>query len=338
MKKITMLWMALAITILISVNVQSAFAWCTPRILHCGDVIDSTTAQGHNDISRYNPCAGTINWNGYAHVYKINHPGDSLNIRLEWTGTDTIGVFLLSDCNAGHCFAFGYHQINIKRNAGEIWIIVDARRTRTTRYTLRIYCGDHRLPVELLGFDGRDAQDGVHLSWSTASETDNNGFRVERQRENTEDWQQVGYVNSHGQSATRSDYTFVDANVQTGQRYAYRLTSIANTGETDELQLIVVTHGEYNAAEAPREFRLLGNYPNPFNPTTRVVFELNQQADITLKVYNPVGQLVGLLASGTYEAGAHSVEFNAADLPTGMYIAQLSNGSQTQMMKMMLIK
>ncbi len=73
----------------------------------------------------------------------------------------------------------------------------------------------------------------------------------------------------------------------------------------------------------PARISLDQNYPNPFNPTTTIRFGLPQRADVTLEVFNLLGEKVAVLARGTQEAGSHEVRFNAQDLSTGVYFYRL---------------
>jgi hypothetical protein len=78
-------------------------------------------------------------------------------------------------------------------------------------------------------------------------------------------------------------------------------------------------------AEIPKEFALLGNYPNPFNPSTAVVFNLPESAQVMLQVYNVTGQLVKLISSQSYSAGANQrIELNMSDLGSGLYVYRLT--------------
>jgi 5'-nucleotidase/UDP-sugar diphosphatase len=88
----------------------------------------------------------------------------------------------------------------------------------------------------------------------------------------------------------------------------------------------------------PAEFSLDQNYPNPFNPTTTISFSLPKTSDVTLKVYNPLGQLVTTLVQNQLNAGVHQVRFNAADLSAGIYFYRLTAGSLTETRKMVLVK
>jgi len=86
------------------------------------------------------------------------------------------------------------------------------------------------------------------------------------------------------------------------------------------------------------EFDLMQNYPNPFNPTTVINFSVSKNSFATLKVYDILGNEVAVLLNSTIEAGDHSVEFNAADLPSGIYLYKLQAGEISLTRKMILLR
>ncbi|MBK7141977.1 MAG: DUF4397 domain-containing protein [bacterium] len=88
----------------------------------------------------------------------------------------------------------------------------------------------------------------------------------------------------------------------------------------------------------PSEFALDQNYPNPFNPTTTISFSLPTPSDVSLKVYNVIGQEVASLVEGPMGAGAHTVQFDATNLSSGIYFYRLTAGGVTQSKKMSLLK
>ncbi|MEP2445828.1 MAG: T9SS type A sorting domain-containing protein [Balneola sp.] len=88
----------------------------------------------------------------------------------------------------------------------------------------------------------------------------------------------------------------------------------------------------------PNTFALEQNYPNPFNPTTNIKFALPKTADVTLTIYNMLGQKVNTLINEKMTSGFHIVPFDASNLSSGMYIYRIQAGSFTSTKKMLLIK
>jgi hypothetical protein len=88
----------------------------------------------------------------------------------------------------------------------------------------------------------------------------------------------------------------------------------------------------------PTEHSLSQNYPNPFNPSTTINFALNKSGLTTLKVYNILGQEVATLVNRDLAAGSYSVDFDASELSSGMYIYTIKNGEFEISKKMMLLK
>jgi len=85
-------------------------------------------------------------------------------------------------------------------------------------------------------------------------------------------------------------------------------------------------------------YELYQNFPNPFNPSTEIRFDIPKDADVQIKVYDRLGKEVAMLVDGQKKAGKHSVIFNAAHLPSGEYFYKLTTGSISITRKMMLIK
>lgn len=88
----------------------------------------------------------------------------------------------------------------------------------------------------------------------------------------------------------------------------------------------------------PNEFKLYGNFPNPFNPSTKIQFSLPTNNYVTLKVYDISGREVASLVNSQMNAGQHLVNFDASNLSSGIYYYKLSAGSFTQTNKMILMK
>lgn len=88
----------------------------------------------------------------------------------------------------------------------------------------------------------------------------------------------------------------------------------------------------------PDRFDLAQNYPNPFNPATTIDYSLAKAGDISLKVYNVIGQEVATLVDTRQSAGVHSVTFDAANYPSGVYFYKLVHAEGAQTRKMLLVK
>jgi len=93
-----------------------------------------------------------------------------------------------------------------------------------------------------------------------------------------------------------------------------------------------------NQVSLPNEFILYQNYPNPFNPTTNITFELPVASNVTVKVFNLLGQEVATVYSGYKTAGKHTVQFNASHLGSGVYFYKVEAGKYVSVKKMILMK
>ena len=91
-------------------------------------------------------------------------------------------------------------------------------------------------------------------------------------------------------------------------------------------------------AAIPSRYELGQNYPNPFNPTTHIRFNIPETANTKLTVFNIMGEAVANLVDGVVSAGGHTVSWNAANMPTGVYFYRLESGNFTQTKKLLLVK
>jgi len=138
-------------------------------------------------------------------------------------------------------------------------------------------------------------------------------------------------VEGSGNSNSPKDYSFLDGNVIAG-KYSYRLKQIDNDGNFEYSKVIDVDLG------SPIKFELSQNYPNPFNPVTTIQFSVPESGNVKLIVYNLLGEQVTELVNGIKEAGVYSLNFNAENLNSGMYIYRMETNGFVQLKKMTLIK
>jgi len=85
-------------------------------------------------------------------------------------------------------------------------------------------------------------------------------------------------------------------------------------------------------------YELGQNYPNPFNPITHIRFNIPETANAKLTVFNVMGEEIATLVDGVMQAGGHTVSWNAASMPTGVYFYQLESGNFSQTKKLLLVK
>jgi len=93
-----------------------------------------------------------------------------------------------------------------------------------------------------------------------------------------------------------------------------------------------------NPAHVPDKFRLMQNYPNPFNPSTNISYQLPKSSFVTLKVYDILGNEITTLVNEEKSPGTYSINFNASNLPSGIYFYIIQAGSFHQVNKMILLK
>jgi hypothetical protein len=180
------------------------------------------------------------------------------------------------------------------------------------------------LPVELTSFTVSVIGNGVELSWTTASETNNYGFEVQRSADQTT-FQRIGFVTGNGTTTAQHTYKFADRDLAAGTHY-YRLKQIDTDGTFSLSEAI-----RADIAAMVREYALHQNYPNPFNPTTTIAFDLKEDGPVKLRLFNMLGQQVVELVNGQLKAGSHTAILDARNLATGTYIYVLEvNGFRAQ--------
>jgi len=194
------------------------------------------------------------------------------------------------------------------RQGGQTYsIMVDGIRVSTT--------WDNLVPVELTSFTVSALNNSVTLNWSTASELNNSGFEIQRTVMGNE-FVTIGFLNGYGTTTEAKTYSFVDYNIVVGN-YSYRLKQVDFDGTfsySSELDVVV---------SSPTQFELAQNFPNPFNPSTKINFNLTVDSKVSLKVFNILGQEVATLINSNLVAGVNSINFDASELNSGVYLYRL---------------
>lgn len=200
----------------------------------------------------------------------------------------------------------------------------------TGNSAVMLYTENGGIPVELINFKARRVESEIILEWTTATETNNSGFEIERKKE-SDDWEKIGFVPGHGTTSEMQNYNFSDKPDQSGI-YTYRLKQINYDGSfeySDEINIEFV---------ALIEFSLEQNYPNPFNPITTIRYSIAEREFVTLQIFNSLGEMVIKLINEEKEAGVYESTFNASNLPSGVYFYCLKAGDFTQTKKLLLLK
>jgi hypothetical protein len=186
------------------------------------------------------------------------------------------------------------------------------------------------VPVELNSFSAKTTGTYIELNWATATETNNKGFELQKSLDK-ETWNTIEFINGFGTSSELHNYKYIDKNPSKGKSY-YRLVQQDFDGTQKTYDAIEVS---YNL---PVEFSLVQNFPNPFNPSTKIKYSLGTDSQVSLTIFNSLGQKVKTLEDGFKTAGEYEVNFNGAELASGMYIARMIANGFTKTIKMSLLK
>jgi hypothetical protein len=185
------------------------------------------------------------------------------------------------------------------------------------------------IPVELTSFAVSVVSGKVMLIWSTATETNNKGFEV--QRKESGDFLTIGFLEGKGISTSKSEYSFIDSKVM-GSNIQYRLKQIDFDGLFNYSNTIDVE------IEIPVEFNLSQNYPNPFNPATKIAYQIPTEGLVKIKIFDLLGREVKTLVNEVKSAGSYEVFFDAIGLASGVYFYRLMSGDFIETKKLILQK
>jgi hypothetical protein len=189
------------------------------------------------------------------------------------------------------------------------------------------------VPVELLTFTASVNNSKVQLLWSTASELNNIGFEIERSVNGPDNFVMVGFVDGKGSSTEINYYSYTDNPQLSGvSQIYYRLKQVDFDGTFSYSDIVNISY------DVPAEFVLNQNFPNPFNPSTRISYFVPKESFVSIKVYDFLGREVGTLVSETKSTGSYELSFDASSLPSGTYFYTLIAGNYSETKKMILIK
>ena len=270
-------------------------------------------------------------------LYASVDPTGNWDIAL--TLTRICGDFSASSCIAGEDengagVAEYIYQPNLL--AGDYYVTVSGNGTNCGPFFI-VLCSNNDLPVELVSFTGVAGNREVKLTWTTASETNNDHFYIIRSTDGRS-FERVSSDISGTNSPNGSTYSYMDGNLVNGTTYFYKLVDVDINGYETVNTIMVSVTPTVTSVIVPDIYRLHQNYPNPFNPNTSISYDIREAGLVTLRVFDVLGREVVTLVNNSQTAGSYSVEFNASTLSSGIYFYQLKVNDFSDLKKMVVLK
>ncbi|HLT24255.1 MAG TPA: T9SS type A sorting domain-containing protein, partial [Ignavibacteria bacterium] len=141
---------------------------------------------------------------------------------------------------------------------------------------------------------------------------------------------------------TLAEYQVASGVLDDDTKYYWRVsgTNSAGTGAYSDIWNFTTLGVGINtiAGVIPKEYKLFNNYPNPFNPSTKIKFDIPKASFVTLKIYDMSGREIAKLVDGNLTASSYEFTFNAGSLPSGVYFYRLQTNEFVNTMRMVLVK
>lgn len=177
------------------------------------------------------------------------------------------------------------------------------------------------VPVEMSFFtvEVSSTKDYVTLKWETASELNNQGFEIER-RVGDQAYEKIGFLEGTGTTTHKSSYLFIDnfENLGFFGVVYYRLKQIDFDGTYSYSGSISV-----DVDLIAKNYFIEQNFPNPFNPSTSVRFNLPEESNVSIQVINSLGAVIATIVDTIKPSGVHTEMWNASDFASGIYFIRL---------------
>jgi hypothetical protein len=199
---------------------------------------------------------------------------------------------------------------------------------------IRIDPGTPPTAVILSALAVSQAADGVHLAWSAAATEGGDFFTIGRRVATApgedSDFRALARVEA---AATRHDYVWVDESPESGDT-VYRIGLWSHGSEMASQQATLFV---------PRHFTLHTNVPNPFNPQTRIAFEVPSRSHVRLAIYDVHGTLVRVLVDTVLDPGRHERDWDGRDahgmqVASGVYLDRLESAGQSATRRMLVVR
>ncbi len=222
----------------------------------------------------------------------------------------------------------------------------------TVEYVVHIKNEDNpTLPVEFSSFSAvQTAIDRVNLNWSTSSESNLSGYNV--LKSSTGELANSAKINmaqiEPANSSVTTNYVVTDNYITAGDTYHYwiQAVNLDGTSEFHGPKTVTISEKPVTGEVPDVAFKsaLIGNYPNPFNPMTKIAFQLHKASQVDVEIYNVKGEKVWAKDMG-YMSGAKSHELvwfgkdlNGKDVASGIYMIRLSTDTSIFLHKAVLLK
>jgi hypothetical protein len=200
------------------------------------------------------------------------------------------------------------------------------------------------LPIELASFDATRTDNAARLTWTTAAETNNARFDIQRKKAfsaptpngKNDQWTKVGQVKGAGTTTGPRSYRFTDRDLPfTAEAVGYRLKQIDTDGTGSYSAPITVKLG------TPTRLALRAPYPNPVRSRATLRYAVpdsRQDRRVTIRVYNVLGQEVATLVDEQQAAGRKELVLNTHRLSSGIYFVRMRVGDVTRTQRMIVVR
>jgi hypothetical protein len=198
---------------------------------------------------------------------------------------------------------------------------------------------DHSVPVTLSSFSATGRAGAIEISWTSQTEVNALAYHLLRSEAADGQFEEIARIDARGNSETALDYRYLDSDVLAGQTYYYQLADEDYEGNMKYHGMVFASAG----TSVPGAYSLLPNYPNPFNPSTVIGYEIPQAGQVSLTIYNVLGQEMRILVDKQHEAGTYNIMWDSKDsdgqyLKSGVYFYTLKAGDFTDTRKMVLMR
>jgi hypothetical protein len=195
-----------------------------------------------------------------------------------------------------------------------------------------------------------NSSDETVLTWNANTEPDvritNGKYKIYRAETdlngNILPYQLAATINAINGTTPVTSWIDPDAMKSTVRKLYYKITAMDINQHESLFSNVVWRFGRLGKTTSQNisnsEYELFDNYPNPFNPSTKITYSIKEEGLVTLKVYDVLGKEIATLVNENKPAGNYEAEFNASQLPSGMYIYKIQSGQFSDVKKMLLTK